>query len=69
MTIDQHVSALNALPDDTRAIVLDALRVRAMDFVGDRLWSDAGDDAEDIYRAIVKPDEAEQPFNPDAYSD
>ncbi len=68
MTNDQHYEAIAALPVHTRDLVIDALRVRAMDFVGDRLNDDNGDQAADIYRAFYgSTEERDQPFDPDRY--
>lgn len=69
---ESHAEMLDALPCDTRAIVLDALKVRAMDFVADRINAEGGDEAADIYRAYVRrikpgdPDDA-MPFDPNRY--
>ncbi len=69
--IGEHADQIEALSGDTRDIVLDALRVRAMDFVADRLSEDRmGDYVADIYRRWFESHEAEmeaQPFNPDTY--
>lgn len=61
---------LRGVAPGVREIVLDALRVRAMDFVGDRLHSDGGDEAADLYRALVPgtdDDTAPPVFDPDHY--
>ena len=64
--MNPHARDINKLPSETRAIVLDALRVRAMDFVGDRLASDGGDEAADIYRDLAGEDE--YTFDPEHYA-
>lgn len=63
----RHAYVIRALPDDTRELVADALRVRAMDFVGDRLHSDHGDLAADVIRALVPDADTSNAFDPDNY--
>jgi hypothetical protein len=54
MTPDQHAEAIRGLPVETRAVVTDALRVRAMDFVADRVDNDgAADLAADVCRVLM----------------
>lgn len=65
--IRHHAGAIACLPEATRELVIDALRVRAMDFVGDRLNDDGGDEAADICRALTGRGEGDDYFNPDAY--
>lgn len=58
------------LDDETREIVLDALRVRAMDFVNDRLKTDGeGDLAADIYRYAVPWSDEDRAFDPATYTE
>jgi len=54
-TLRRHAAALGGLPTDTLHIVLDALRVRAMDDVADKLDDDDGaDHAADLYRELAE---------------
>jgi hypothetical protein len=66
----EHVEAqILALGGDSREVVMDALRVRAMDFVSDRIGHDYwADDAADIYRAVARITDDDTPvFDPDVY--
>lgn len=70
--IKTHANAIVALPLETLVVVLDALRVRAMDRVHDALRDASDGDADnaaDIVRALVKDaDDIEPPiFGPDSY--
>jgi hypothetical protein len=71
MTPDQHAEAIRGLPVETRAVVTDALRVRAMDFVADRVDNDgAADLAADVCRVLM-PEEARDDsnyFSPDHHA-
>jgi hypothetical protein len=67
MNAYRHAYAIRALPDDTRELVADALRVRAMDVVGDRLHSDHGDLAADVIRVLDPDADASNAFDPDNY--
>jgi hypothetical protein len=67
MNAYRHAHAIRALPDDTRELVADALRVRAMDVVGDRLHSDHGDLAADVIRVLDPDADASNAFDPDNY--
>lgn len=64
-----HAKAIQALPPATRALVLDALRVRAMDFVADRLESgpDYSDEAADVYRKLVPDADKRNAFDPERF--
>lgn len=70
---DSDVRALRALSPSLFSVVSDALRVRGMDFVQDRLNRNDGmaDEAADLYRQIVPPvvESATegQIFDPNAY--
>lgn len=69
-TTRAHAAAILTLPDETQALVRDALRVRAMDFVADRLDSEAGDEAADVYRELGRYRhwaDGVRPFDPDLY--
>lgn len=71
-----HALALAGLPEGTRLVVLDALRVRAMDAVADTLEARAGgatdglaDLAADVYRASVPHADQRAAFDPARYLD
>ncbi len=50
---NQHADAIRTLPSDTQKIVIEALRVMAMDFVVDRTGQDALSDlSADISREL-----------------
>lgn len=68
-TPNTHADAIRTLPPETRNIVIDALCVRAMDFVADGLTqSDAGaDQAADIIRQLIDPFEKRPLFEPAYY--
>lgn len=65
-----HASEIRKLPDDTREFVADALRVRAMDFVEQRLQTSGAtaDMAADVVRALVPNADAQDAFDPEAYA-
>lgn len=68
----EHAAALTVLPDETLAIVLDALCVRGMDFVADRISDDGMSDlAADIARELLfgDGDEPAAIFDPDHHAD
>jgi hypothetical protein len=68
MTADDHARAIAKLPERTREVVLNAIRVRAMDFVTDRLDDDVmSDDCADIYRATFPDADAAMAFDPEHY--
>jgi hypothetical protein len=74
-TAQQHADYLfHNVPSETLELVADALRVRAMDFVADRLRDGdtrVGDEAADTYRALEALGVVERldlPFNPDFYA-
>lgn len=66
--IDSHAEAISGLPTATRELVLDALRVRAMDFVSDCIGGDAyADECADVVRRFVDEDDDRAIFDPDMY--
>jgi hypothetical protein len=66
-----HSQAIRQLPDETREFVVDALRVRAMDFVEQRLQQSGAtaDMAADVVRALVPNADASDAFDPEAYAE
>jgi hypothetical protein len=69
MELDDFARPIASLPHATREIVLDALRVRGMDFVQDRLKLNDGaaDLAADIYRHLDPGADSNGAFDPNAY--
>lgn len=75
MAVDRpkdHAAAIAVLPIETIAVVLDALCVRAMDFVADRIDDDGASDlAADIVRELLYADMEPRGeagiFDPDHY--
>lgn len=67
--IAEQAMHISGLPPETREIVLDALRVRAMDFVQDRLRHNDGaaDEAADIYRILDPGADSNDAFDPNVY--
>lgn len=67
--IQQHAQEIKKLPTATRNLVIDALRVRAMDFVTDRLHSDLGDMTADVIRELIPSADTNMLFDPSLYAD
>lgn len=67
--IRMHAQEIKKLRAPTRNMVIDALRVRSMDFVTDRLHSDAGDETADVIRELVPHADDSNVFSADDYQE
>lgn len=67
--IRELASAISGLPEGARTLVTEALRVRGMDFVQERLMEDEwlADKAADVYRALVPDADKRLDFDPDRH--